>query len=103
VVDQVGRDVTRFIMLTRKNDAPLDFDFDKVLNNPRKTRCFYVQYAHARIAIGAAQGATMAGIAVDDATLLGARSKRLEHEARIERRAQNRRMAASGGGCSERK
>ncbi len=49
VVDQVGADVTRFVMLTRKNDAPLDFDFAKVLEQSRDNPVFYVQYAHARI------------------------------------------------------
>jgi len=49
VVDQVGPDVTRFVMLTRKNDAPLDFDFDKVLEQSKDNPVFYVQYAHARI------------------------------------------------------
>ena len=49
VVDQVGPDVTRFVMLTRKNDAPLDFDFDKVLEQSRENPVFYVQYANARV------------------------------------------------------
>ena len=49
VVDQVGADVARFVMLTRKNDAPLDFDFDKVLEQSRDNPVFYVQYASARI------------------------------------------------------
>ncbi|MCP3972574.1 MAG: arginine--tRNA ligase [Rhodobacteraceae bacterium] len=49
VVEQVGADVTRFVMLTRKNDAPLDFDFDKVLEQSRDNPVFYVQYAHARV------------------------------------------------------
>ncbi|MCK8482454.1 arginine--tRNA ligase [Aliiroseovarius sp. S2029] len=49
VVEQVGPDVTRFVMLTRKNDAPLDFDFDKVLEQSRDNPVFYVQYAHARV------------------------------------------------------
>jgi arginyl-tRNA synthetase len=49
VVEQVGPDVTRFVMLTRKNDAPLDFDFDKVLEQSKDNPVFYVQYAHARI------------------------------------------------------
>ena len=49
VVDQVGPDVTRFVMLTRKNDAPLDFDFDKVLEQSKENPVFYVQYAHARV------------------------------------------------------
>ncbi|MEL7150964.1 MAG: arginine--tRNA ligase, partial [Pseudomonadota bacterium] len=49
VVEQVGPDVTRFVMLTRKNDAPLDFDFDKVTEQSKDNPVFYVQYAHARI------------------------------------------------------
>ncbi|MCP5087761.1 MAG: arginine--tRNA ligase [Rhodobacteraceae bacterium] len=49
LVDQVGPDVTRFVMLTRKNDAPLDFDFDKALDQSKDNPVFYVQYAHARI------------------------------------------------------
>ena len=48
VVDEVGRGVVRFIMLTRKNDAPLDFDLAKVLEQSRDNPVFYVQYAHAR-------------------------------------------------------
>ncbi len=49
VVDAVGPDVTRFVMLTRKNDAALDFDFDRVLEQSKDNPVFYVQYAHARI------------------------------------------------------
>ncbi len=49
VVDEVGPDVTRFVMLTRKNDAPLDFDFDKVLDQSKDNPVFYVQYANARV------------------------------------------------------
>jgi arginyl-tRNA synthetase len=44
-----GKDVIRFIMLTRKNDAPLDFDFSKASEQSRDNPVFYVQYAHARI------------------------------------------------------
>jgi len=49
VVDEVGKDVVRFIMLTRKNDAHLDFDLKKVTEQSRDNPVFYVQYAHARI------------------------------------------------------
>ena len=49
VVDLVGADVTRFVMLTRKQDAPLDFDFAKVLEQSKDNPVFYVQYAHARV------------------------------------------------------
>jgi arginyl-tRNA synthetase len=48
VVDEVGRDAVRFMMLYRKNDAPLDFDFQKVTEQSRDNPVFYVQYAHAR-------------------------------------------------------
>ncbi|MFQ6017725.1 MAG: arginine--tRNA ligase [Kiloniellaceae bacterium] len=48
VIDEVGKDVVRFIMLTRKNDAPLDFDLVQVLEQSRDNPVFYVQYAHAR-------------------------------------------------------
>ena len=47
-VEEVGRGVFRFIMLTRKNDAPLDFDFAKVMEQSKDNPVFYVQYAHAR-------------------------------------------------------
>ncbi len=49
VVEEVGKDVVRFIMLTRKNDAHLDFDLAKVLEQSKDNPVFYVQYAHARI------------------------------------------------------
>jgi len=48
VVDEVGKDVTRFLILTRKNDAHLDFDFTKVKETSKDNVVFYVQYAHAR-------------------------------------------------------
>jgi arginyl-tRNA synthetase len=48
VVDEVGRDAVRFMMLFRKNDATLDFDLAKVLEQSRENPVFYVQYAHAR-------------------------------------------------------
>jgi arginyl-tRNA synthetase len=48
VVDEVGRDATRFMMLYRKNEMPLDFDFAKVTEKSKENPVFYVQYAHAR-------------------------------------------------------
>jgi len=48
VVDEVGRDPIRFMMLYRKNDAPLDFDFAKVTEQSKDNPVFYVQYASAR-------------------------------------------------------
>jgi arginyl-tRNA synthetase len=49
VVEEVGKDVVRFTMLTRKNDAQMDFDFAKVVEASKDNPVFYVQYAHARI------------------------------------------------------
>lgn len=48
VVDEVGSDPVRFMMLFRKNDAPLDFDFKKVTEQSKDNPVFYVQYGHAR-------------------------------------------------------
>jgi arginyl-tRNA synthetase len=50
VIEEVGCDVVRFIMLTRRNDQPLDFDFAKVTEQSKDNPVFYVQYAHARAA-----------------------------------------------------
>jgi arginyl-tRNA synthetase len=49
VVEEVGKDVVRFTMLTRKNDAQMDFDFAKVVEASKDNPVFYVQYAHARV------------------------------------------------------
>jgi arginyl-tRNA synthetase len=59
LIDEVGKDVVRFIMLTRKNDAQLDFDLDKVLEQSRDNPVFYVQYAHARACSVARHAAEM--------------------------------------------
>ena len=48
LIDEVGRDVVRFIMLTRKSDAQMDFDIDAVQAQSKDNPVFYVQYAHAR-------------------------------------------------------
>ena len=50
VVEEVGKDVFRFLMLTRRNDQALDFDFAKVTEQSKDNPVFYVQYAHARAA-----------------------------------------------------
>jgi arginyl-tRNA synthetase len=49
VIDEVGRDAIRFMMLYRKNDATLDFDLAKVVEQSKDNPVFYVQYAHARV------------------------------------------------------
>jgi len=82
VVDAVGKDVTRFHMLTRKNDAPLDFDFDKVTEQSKDNPVFYVQYAHARIK-SVMRKAVEAGVDVSDAALAGADMTKASHDAEI--------------------
>ena len=57
VVDKVGKDVVRFIMLTRRNDAPLEFDLRRVTEQSRDNPVFYVQYAHARACSALRRGA----------------------------------------------
>jgi arginyl-tRNA synthetase len=49
VVNEVGKDVVRFMMLTKRADTPLDFDFTKVVEASKDNPVFYVQYAHARV------------------------------------------------------
>ncbi|WP_264213249.1 arginine--tRNA ligase [Leisingera thetidis] len=71
VVDAVGADVTRFMLLTRKNDQGFDFDLDKALEQSKDNPVFYVQYANARICSTLRKAAEQ-GIAADDATLAGA-------------------------------
>ncbi|WP_343082060.1 arginine--tRNA ligase [Ostreiculturibacter nitratireducens] len=82
VVEQAGPDVTRFVMLTRKNDAPLDFDFDKVLEQSKDNPVFYVQYAHARVC-SVIRKATEAGIEAGDTVLAGADLSRISHPSEI--------------------
>lgn len=82
VVDEVGADVTRFVMLTRKNDASLDFDFDKVLEQSRDNPVWYVQYAHARIA-SVLRKAGEAGVDISDAALAGLALDGLDHPAEL--------------------
>lgn len=76
VIEQVGKDVVRFIMLTRKNDAPLEFDLTKVTEQSRDNPVFYVQYAHARIC-SVRRHADDEGIAVARSALAGARFEEL--------------------------
>ncbi len=68
VVEMVGKDVVRFTMLTRKPDAQMDFDFDKVVEASKDNPVFYVQYAHARIC-STLRKAAEAGLAPSDAAL----------------------------------
>ena len=82
LIDEVGADVVRFVMLTRKNDAPLDFDFDKVLEQSRDNPVWYVQYAYARIA-SVLRKAAAAGVDVSDGALTRADLSQLGHPAEL--------------------
>ncbi len=83
VVEQAGADVTRFMMLTRKNDVALDFDFAKVLEQSKDNPVFYVQYANARIN-SVIRKAQAAGIDTSDAVLAQADLGQLSHPAEID-------------------
>jgi arginyl-tRNA synthetase len=74
MVEEVGKDVVRFTMLTRKADAQMEFDFAKVTEASKDNPVFYVQYAHARIASTLRKGAE-AGLRPGDGAL-----ERLEGE-----------------------
>ena len=65
VVREVGKDVVRFMMLTKRADTPLDFDFAKVVEASKDNPVFYVQYAHARIS-SLKRKAADAGVSLDD-------------------------------------
>jgi arginyl-tRNA synthetase len=83
LIDEVGPDVVRFVMLTRKNDVPLDFDFDKVTEQSKDNPVFYVQYANARVN-SILRKAREAGLDVSDAALAAADLSKLDHAAEIE-------------------
>ena len=67
-MNEVGKDVVRFTMLTRKPEAQMDFDFAKVVEASKDNPVFYVQYAHARIHSTLRKGAAE-GIGPSDAAL----------------------------------
>jgi arginyl-tRNA synthetase len=78
VIEEVGKDVVRFIMLTRKNDAALDFDLVEVMEQSRDNPVFYVQYCHARCrSILRHAAAEIPEISLDPVALAGADLNRL--------------------------
>lgn len=85
VVDEVGVDAVRFMMLFRKNDAPLDFDLAKVIEKSRENPVFYVQYAHARAKSAFRQAArAFPDMDMSAQVLAKAASQGLEHPAELE-------------------
>jgi len=84
LVDEVGKDVVRFIMLTRKNDAGLDFDLTAVTEQSRDNPVFYVQYAHARThSVMRMAAEAMAGMDLSRAALRRADFTRLTDESEL--------------------
>ncbi|MDB6176522.1 arginine--tRNA ligase [Paracoccus sp. Z330] len=83
VVEEAGADVTRFIMLNRKNDASLDFDFATVLEQSKDNPVWYVQYASARVH-SVLRRAAEAGIDVSDTALTGADLTAISHPAELD-------------------
>lgn len=78
VIEEVGKDVVRFIMLTRKNDATLDFDLVEVMEQSRDNPVFYVQYCHARCcSVLRHAAAELPGVSLDPVSLSGGDLNRL--------------------------
>ncbi len=85
VLERVGKDVMRFIMLTRKNDAPLDFDFAKVQEQSKDNPVFYVQYAHARCCSVFRQAReALPHLAIGDDALSGAAMELLSNSSELD-------------------
>ena len=82
LIHEVGSDVVRFVMLTRKNDAPLDFDLEKVLDQSKDNPVFYVQYAHARVC-SVLRKAVEADIDVSDQNLASADLSQNNHQVEL--------------------
>ncbi|MDN2564821.1 arginine--tRNA ligase [Aquibium sp. A9E412] len=83
VVEEVGRDPIRFMMLYRKSDAPLDFDFAKVTEQSKDNPVFYVQYASARCHSVFRQASEQLGVARFEPQAMRAALARLEDEGEI--------------------
>ena len=80
VVDEVGRDATRFMLLFRRNDATMDFDFALVKEQTRDNPVFYVQYAHARtFSVFRNAARDLPGLDTSDAALASADLDLLSH------------------------
>jgi len=82
LLDEVGKDAIRFLLLMRKNDAPIDFDFAKAVEQTRDNPVFYVQYANARIC-SILRRAKESNIDVSDKALLAADLSLLKNESEL--------------------
>ena len=85
LIDEVGKDVVRFIMLTRRNDAQMEFDLDKATEQSRDNPVFYVQYAHARIcSVMRLASESFPGVDLSDAALAMADMNQLKSSEEME-------------------
>ncbi|AHX03630.1 arginine--tRNA ligase [Ehrlichia chaffeensis str. Heartland] len=75
VIEKVGKDVVRFMMLTRKSDVVLDFDFAKVVEQSKNNPIFYVQYAHARVCSLMRNAPNILGIEDTDFSVLSSKEE----------------------------
>jgi len=80
IVDEVGKDAVRFMMVSRKNDAQLDFDFEVFKNENNDNPIFYIQYAHARISSLSRNSKEKLGIDIEYKDLLNANLSLLQNE-----------------------
>ena len=83
LIDEVGKDAIRFLLLMRKNDAPIDFEFTKAVEQTRENPVFYVQYANARIC-SILKRAKESNINIDDLALSEADLHLLENESELQ-------------------
>ncbi len=82
LLDEVGKDSIRFLFLMRKNDAPLDFDFSKAIDQTKDNPVFYVQYANARI-FSILKRAKSLKIIVNDKTLFSTNLNKLSTDSEV--------------------
>ncbi len=83
LLDEVGKDAIRFLLLMRKNDAPIDFEFTKAVEQTRENPVFYVQYANARIC-SILKRAKESNINIDDHALSEADLHLLKNESELQ-------------------
>ena len=99
VVEEVGRDPIRFMMLYRKNDAPLDFDFAKVTEQSKDNPVFYVQYASARCHSVFRQASEQLGVATFERAALKAAAAHADRRGRDRADQEARRISAADRRC----
>ncbi|MAI97521.1 MAG: arginine--tRNA ligase [Rhodobacteraceae bacterium] len=83
LLDEVGKDAIRFLLLMRKNDAPIDFEFTKAVEQTRENPVFYVQYANARIC-SILKRAKESNVNIDDLALSEADLHLLKNESELQ-------------------